>query len=371
LKILLIPCEKPNHPYADVRLVPIIPILKSRGNVVGLEFIHSASFETVRNFSLAKLRGYFSLAGYLVKSLYFGLRHMKTIDLIFCEHLYCAVIGVCLSILGNKPCIWDSHGNLTAASKEMEDPKIYTKILNYTEHLIRNHCKMLIVPTQLDKELYLSQGFSNERIRVIPCGVNLSDADRAIQDRHNIRKELGLDHSTPLLLFTGKRTYLPNKEAAWWINEVLAPSIKERFGKVKIIITGSGEIPKVIHESVEFVGFVQNIFKYIHAADICLVPVHLDNGISTKLLDFMACGKPSVVLSTVARGMPEIEDNKNVLLSDDLDGYIKRTIEALMMEKNQIDKIGLAAREVIERLYSWESIKNRWSALLDELISKG
>lgn len=367
-RILLIPVEKPEHPYADVRLVPIIPILKEKGNIIGLKFIHTVSFETIRNMSLSKIRGYLSLGWYLIKAFLFGLLNIKKTSLIFCEHIYCAAIGFFLSIISDKPCIWDSHGNLTAACEEMGDPKLYAKILRLLERLVIKHVNVLVVPTDLDKELYIKQGLNGEKIKVIPCGVDLSIIDQIKQSKNDLRKELGMDQEMPVLIFTGKRTYLPNKEAAWWINDILAPAIEEGYGRVKIIITGSGEIPQAIHQSVTFAGFVPDIFKYIIAADICLVPVHLDNGISTKLLDFMACSRPSVVLSTVAKGMPEIQDNLNVFLAKDLNHFLERTIEVLFIEKEQLEFIGLNARKIIEDRYSYDIVRREWNKLISKLI---
>lgn len=362
--------ENPTHPHADVRLVPLMPILKSKGVVVGLEFIHSASFETIKNFfSIVKLRGYFSLAWYMIRAFFFGLRHLRNTDLIFCEHIYCAVIGAFLSVIGRKPCVWDSHGNLIGACREMGDPKLYERVLGAIEQLIRNRIKVLVVPTQLDKQLYISQGFNANQVKVIPCGVDLSVVDRVKQDQFKIRKKLDIEQAVPVLIFIGKRTYLPNKEAAWWINDTLAPFIEKHFGRVKIIITGTGDTPKKLHESVSFVGFVPNIYEYIHAADICLVPVSLDNGISTKLLDFMACSKPSVILSTVAKGMPEIEDYKHVILAKDMNQFLDKTLEALNMEGNLLEQIGSNARTVIEKYYSWDNIERNWNALLYEIAN--
>lgn len=370
-KILLIPMEKADHPHADVRLVPIIPILKTRGEVFGLEFIHNVSFETIKKISLDQIRGYFSLGWYLLRAFFYGLFYIKQVDLIFCEHVYCAIVGASLSLISRKPYIWDSHGNLTAGCEEMGDPKLYSKVLRYLERLAIKRAEMLVVPTKLDRELYISQNLSADRIKVIPCGVDMTAVDSVQQPKDLLRKELGLDQQASILIFIGKRSYLPNKEAAWWINDVLTPAIAERYpGNVQIIITGSGDIPASVHKNVAFVGFVQDIFKYINAADICLVPVHLDNGVSTKLLDFMACAKPTVVLSTVAKGMPEIKDDVDVLLARDLDQFVERVLEALMMQKERLDEIGLNGRKIIEQYYSYNYVKDEWGKLLDKILNR-
>jgi len=369
LKILLIPVENVNHPEADIRLVPTMSVLSKKGEIVGLEFIHEITFESSRDlFTKKKLIGYINLIFYLIKTLTYGLRHLKRIDLIFCEHLYSTLVGSVLSVVGRKPCIWDSHGNLLEACRQLNNSNFYTKLTMLLENMMKKIPKVIVVPTELDKQLYIKQGFEPNKIVVIPVGVDLSVIKKIMGDKSKIRERLGLSLNKKILIFTGSRTYFPNKEAAYWINNELAQAIVENFNDVQIIITGHGETPLDVNPIVTFTGFVPNIYEYIFASDLCLAPVILDNGISTKLLDFMSCGRPAIVLPSTVKGMPQLVDGKNIIIAKDKDEFIVKTIDTL----NALDtakEIGLNARKIIEKYYNWEVLQEEWSKLIDKTLT--
>jgi glycosyltransferase involved in cell wall biosynthesis len=362
----MIPLEHEDHPNSDVRLVPIISFFKEQKiNLLGLQFIHEIGFESSNDFfTTKKILGFLNLAVYLLKSIIYGLKHGHKCDIIFCEHLYSLLAGSVIKIVCGKPLIWDSHGNLISACKELNNSKIYTAIIWFFEKCLGSFPDMLVVPTLLDKQLYIEQGFKEERITVIPLCIDLKKIPK-ISNRVELREKLGLDANKKILLFGGKRVYLPNRDAAFWINDILAPIIEKEHSDIEIIITGSGDLPDYINKIVKFVGFVPNIQEYICAADICLIPVHLDNGVSTKLLEYMAFSRPVIADSSLIRAMPEAEDMVNLIVANNLEQFTDKVLWSLK-NYEKLNEISISAGKTIEKYYNWELESNRWLQLLSK-----
>jgi glycosyltransferase involved in cell wall biosynthesis len=368
MKIFLIPIECTNHPRADVRLAPIMSVLSKKGDIIGLEFVREITFESSHDlFTKRKIIGYSKLILYLLKTFMFGLKNLRQIDIIFCEHLYSALVGSALSILSRKPCIWDSHGNLLEACREFNNSRFYTALTLLLEKMINKIPKVIVVPTELDRQLYIRQGFDPNKLAVIASGVDFSPLKQITENKNKIREKLGLDLDKKILLLSGNRDHQANKEAAFWVNEKLAPVLSKKLNNVQILITGKGEVPLEINPVVSFVGFVPNIYEYIIASDLCLAPVILGNGVPTKLLDYLACGRPAIVLPSLVKGMPLLVQSKSIIIAKDKDEFITKTIDTLN-NLSLAEEIGLNAKKVIEKHYNWDVLQVEWGKLVDKTL---
>ncbi|GAJ07307.1 unnamed protein product, partial [marine sediment metagenome] len=211
----------------------------------------------------------------------------------------------------------------------------------------------MIVLSEADKQAYIEQGFDPAKIAVIPRPPDLSLSDEVAADKEVLRKRLGLEVKRGILIFTGKRDYPPNMEAAQWINRELAPTISQRFNDAQILMTGSHEVPKLAHPIITFTGFVPNVFEYICASDVLIAPIEQPTGRLTKVFDAMACAKPAVVMASAANGIPQLIDGYNATVAKDRDEFIEKTIY-LLEHPDEAQEIGVRARKTMEEYYNWE-----------------
>jgi glycosyltransferase involved in cell wall biosynthesis len=95
--------------------------------------------------------------------------------------------------------------------------------------------------------------------------------------------------------------------------------IKKSFPEAKLLILGEGELEEYLKklsfslglkESVYFLGFQKNPFKYIARADIFIFS-SLYEGLPSALIEAMACGVP-IVSTDCTSGPKEILDNGKV-----------------------------------------------------------
>ncbi|KFD41191.1 hypothetical protein DK28_0211580 [Peptococcaceae bacterium SCADC1_2_3] len=359
MRVILVPLEDYN-----VRSVPIINDMAKKGvKVLGVE---RALFFNTKNEVLKHFR--FML--YLYNTLFYGLKHRKKIDLILSVEPSFGIIGAVLSVFIRKPVIWDTHdGNILAFCQLLKYSFIYTKLNLLIEKFIGRIARTIIVPSEIDKQLYIEQKFKYKaKIKVIPSGINLSKIDTIKKDMNLLRRKLAIKLEKKILIFSGGISFPPNKEAAFWINDKLAPALVEKFSQVQIIITGSVEVPQKIHPNVTFVGHVPDYFEHILASDVCLVPYEMNTGISTKLIDYLACGRPTVTTVEVARLFPELVDGENVLIARDKKEFIEKTMAIL---ENPVlgEKIGANGRKVIEVHYNIEVIGKLWQEVFESCVS--
>jgi glycosyltransferase involved in cell wall biosynthesis len=363
MRIFAIPIDRPAHPNANVRLTPLIAVLSKNNKIIGCERV--PHFDTSNEF-VKHIR----FVCYALQVFISGLRRRKESDLILGELPSFGLIGAALSVVIHKPYIWDTHdGNLLAHCQLLRNSFFYTRLVLFIERINGWAAQAIVVPSQRDLELYIAQKYKYvDKIVVIPSAVDLPLVDGAKRDKVTLREKLNLDARKRILMFAGSREYPPNKEAADWINEELAPFIARRFNDVQILIIGTGNVPAQVSPIVTYTGFVPSIYEYIFASDICLVPYRLNTGISTKLLDCMACGKPIITMSSVAGLIPELVEGKNVIIAEDNAGFANKVIY-LLNDPELALKIGVNARKVIEERYTWKMIAEEWSQLMEKTVA--
>jgi len=364
MKILCIPFDKPGQSKSDPRFIPIMLALSLEHELVGVQRFHYFN-------KRSNIANYFTYIRYMLNTFIFGLRHSKSIDLIICENQVAphALIGGIIAVLTRKPCIWDSHGNILEYCREANRSKLITFMLTVSEKISGKMIKTMVVPSETDKKLYIEQNFKKNSIIVLPSGIDISEVDKVFDTKINLRKKLGLDLEKIILLFTGRGSYIPNMEALHWISQTLAPTLAKKFQNVQILIIGPWDTSLKVHPIVQFTGFVPSLYEYLLAADLCLAPMRLENGISTKVIEYMACAKPVVASQSVVKGTPQMIDGENSLIARNSQEFIDKTLYIL---ENPVgaNKIGLEARKVIEKYYNWQIISSQWNKLVMEIASQ-
>ncbi len=292
------------------------------------------------------------------------------VDLLFCEGAHYALIGVFVSKILGKPCVWDSHGNTLIFCQQLGKSRVYTIASVALEKILGEQIDALITVSEKDKQAYEEIGIDPSKIHVIPTCVDYSTVHKVSKNREIIRRELGLTDLQTMLLFFGYLHYAPNRQAVEYVNQVLAPSLSRAFPNVKVFIAGKGENTPNPHSSVTFLGFVPNIYDLIRASDICIAPMWSGVGILTKVLDMMACGKPTVVTPLARDGIPELVDEWNVILASDEEDFVRRTKE-LIGQRALCDLLGERARETILMSYTWERAGLNLKRVLDGVAGNG
>lgn len=364
MKLLFIPEQI--QPDTNERTPKLREILSKNHTVFGIQ---DRIVRHVYDQKRSKTLRYFMYILNDIYLLWLSLRKARKnrVDLIFCEGPHYALIGVLTSRILGTPCIWDSHGNTAIFCEQMGKSRFYTIVSIAFEKMLSEKSAALVTVSEKDKQAYGEMGVDLEKIHVVPTCVDFSMVSRTSKSRSEVRRDLDLTNDDIILLFFGSLNYAPNREALDYINSILAPRIAETHPKVKIVVAGRGESPQDTHKSVTILGFVPNIYDLVRASDICIAPIWSGVGILTKVLDMMACGKPTVVTPLAKDGIPELVDNKNVVLASNRDDFVGRTRD-LVERRNLHETLGKEAKSTIQIGYTWDKALLKLEEIFEAVI---
>jgi glycosyltransferase involved in cell wall biosynthesis len=251
-----------------------------------------------------------------------------------------------------KPIIVDTHDTFQALRIEYKNS--LRKILEtFFEKITYKYSKLILTVSDQDKEFLIKYGIGQDRIMVMPNGVDTKAFTRSMNPT-KIRTFYNLKDFYKVI-FVGNMEYLPNQEAANLITSHIAPKVLSQIGNVKFLIVGRAP-PEVLTNSsdVVFTGVVENVTEFLDASDIGIAPLLQGSGTRLKILEYFSCGLPVVSTSIGAEGL-DVENGVNILIEDEMDRFAIKIVDLLM--NNELRRsLGIAARELVINKYDWAII---------------
>tara|TARA_B100002049_G_C16046044_1_gene361214 strand:- start:2 stop:1210 length:1209 start_codon:yes stop_codon:yes gene_type:complete len=276
-------------------------------------------------------------------------------------------------------------------SRELNIPIVF-RALDVAHKLVRipclqNHTKKLEKSIFSSADLVLTttpqlsnyaeeMGSNSDCIKYFPLGVN-SRYFKPMKKNNELFQELGIQTNDRIILFMG--TLYPFSG----IDHILKNFhlLQNKIKQIKFVIIGGGpDFNRLkslsnelqLNKNIIFTGFVEQkkIPEYIAIADICLNPFVIntltDRVIPTKILEYLACGKP--VLSTPLKGTVELLPNENYgIVYSQLDDFIS-SIEKLLQNKAHLDKLGENGFSYVKKNHYWDSLADQLIKIFDNLI---
>jgi polysaccharide biosynthesis protein PslH len=199
------------------------------------------------------------------------------------------------------------------------------------------------------------------KISVIPTGVDV-------------------DHFRPMpaaetansLVFTGSMDWLPNEDGVFYFIEEILPLIKTGWPDVSVEIVGRNPSAKLRsltarHENIRLTGWVEDIRPFLARGAVCIVPLRIGGGTRLKIFEAMAMGKVVVSTSIGAEGLP-VHSGENILLSDTPKDFATSVL-SLLHDANERQRIGGAARKLVEDNYSWQNVGKIFASTLEDVVA--
>ncbi|MEO0261821.1 MAG: glycosyltransferase [candidate division WOR-3 bacterium] len=161
------------------------------------------------------------------------------------------------------------------------------------------------------------------------------------------------------ILFIGDMNYYPNKDALFYFVKKIYPIIKKDVKNVKLLIVGPSidkKVKKLQNEDIIVKGFIPSIDEVYSNVNVLAVPLRIATGIRIKILEAMARGVPIVSTKIGCEGIRGLKNEVNIIIEDDPLRFAKG-IERLLNDKKFAEYISKNARNLIERYYSTENLK--------------
>jgi glycosyltransferase involved in cell wall biosynthesis len=205
--------------------------------------------------------------------------------------------------------------------------------------------------------------------------ISRPDAELAARDVPDVRSEVvqdGVDVAefTPAdaekeprsVVFSGSlRTVQNLHSVVWFITEVW-PIVRTSEPRARLYLTGGAEsvlagrlrtdVGRLNEQGVFPLGFVEDINGAITRCEVFVSPTRMGSGIRIKVLNAMAMGMPIVCTSLDAESIAGAGHGRHLYVADGPEEFAAGIVELFANERLR-ERLGLNARELVERRFTW------------------
>jgi len=163
------------------------------------------------------------------------------------------------------------------------------------------------------------------------------------------------------LAWVGGMTGPYNSDAVDFFIQKIWSLVKNKVPGATIDFAGGGPTQTLRDKaaedkSVQVLGFVPDIRPIVQRASVFVAPIRVGSGTKIKVLNAMAQGKPVVATTIGAEGI-DVTPEENILIADDPEKFAEKIVY-LLNHEHIAREIGIKARKLIEKKYSWDVISN-------------
>jgi glycosyltransferase involved in cell wall biosynthesis len=202
---------------------------------------------------------------------------------------------------------------------------------------------------------------SSSRIHMIPYGVPLYDLARRDLARETRRTELGINTSDFLIIGVGRM--VPQKRPLEFLAR--ATEISARFPKAKFLWVGDGELSEAwdkwvaarqLEKTIRRIPWRNDVPSLLMAADAFLHVAEYE-GLPLAILEAMSAGLPCAISANLFAEMP-FQDGVNAICVTEDQKWM-----AALEKGEKLQAIGAAARQLVEKNYSYASMAEAYEAV--------
>jgi glycosyltransferase involved in cell wall biosynthesis len=154
-------------------------------------------------------------------------------------------------------------------------------------------------------------------------------------------------------VFTGNFVHEPNREAVHFFMREIAPQVAAAVPGLRVLIVGANPPREILryHDGARVVvtGHVPDVRPYIQRAAVCIAPLVSGAGLRTKVVQYAALGRASVVTPVAAEDLL-LEDGREIAVAAEPGRFAARLTE-LLLDPARAAAMGARARKRARALY--------------------
>lgn len=283
-------------------------------------------------------------------------------------------------------CVYPSKGIRLVGGVRVADPsRIRSMIHSYASKQMEH---LVCVSESVAKTIEVRELIPRSKLSVIPNGIaygrhdsqpESDDSNRQIPIKpptnvHSAQRQLGLDLSTPCLLFVGRLDYQKGVDslAEHW-DEILA-GLPEHH----LIFVGDGPLKSPLQsrasqsryeDRIHFAGRRNDVFEWMNSSDLLVLPTRYE-GMPNVILEAMSCGLP--VASMRAEGVVELLGSHFEEQTTDIDDWPAFVELVVQIASNPELKrvLGHSNRLRCIKDFDLESQLSKYESLYEAILSK-
>jgi len=277
----------------------------------------------------------------------------KEVDLVHAEHL--KSVPMVEHAIGKVPTVFDAVDcvSMLEGKRHRIIRNPFLKLFSWMEwkKIARWEARAsqlfnrVVISSPVDKEHYPTFGRMQDRIEVVPNGVDL--------------EHFGFQQFEPqknLIVFCAKLDYFPNQDAALYFSRSVWPLLRARRPELQLEIVGSRP-PRSVRQldgkdNISVMASVSDVRPRLGRASVALCPIRLRAGIQFKVLEAMALGVPVVATRICCPGLA-VEPGKHLLVADTPEEFVS-AVESVLDNHTLRANLIQAGREYVERHHDWD-----------------
>lgn len=236
------------------------------------------------------------------------------------------------------------------------------------KHVLKSSKKIIAVSDKLKRDLLTHYEVLEDKIVVIPNGVDMNKFKPNKINRSKIRSLYGIPNDEIILIFVGHMFKLKGLD---YIIEAISD-----LNNIKLLVVGEDPNIKSYREKVIKVGIqdkvifagkiLEGIEDYYTASDIFLLPSSSE-GFPISGIEAAASGLP--IISTNVAGLDElVVEGYNGFFVSRNSNEIKEKVSILVKNEKLRDKMGRNGKEIAEK-YSWEHVTKMTCQVYNDVIT--
>ena len=265
----------------------------------------------------------------------------------------------------NIPYVLQAHGSVLPFFQKEKLKDIFDKLWGFD---ILHDASRVFALTEIEKEQYLKMGILNEKIEIVPLGINLDEYTN-LPNRGKFKSKYNISENDKLILFLGRIHEIKGLD-------LLIKSFNElKNENIKLAIVGGDygfkeELLKLIEkydltDKIIFPGVLtgRDKIEAMVDCDIFIMPSRYES-FTTSGLEAMACRKP-LILTKNNHIHTWVKDNTG-LVCEFNEKELSNSINKLLNDEDLCKKFGNTGRELIENKYNWNTVEKKIESIYEK-----
>ena len=271
----------------------------------------------------------------------------------------------------NIPYVVQAHGSVLPFFQKEGLKNIFDKVFGFR---ILHNASCVFALTEVEKEQYLKMGVEEDKIEIVPLGINLEEYENLPQSgrfrsRFNVAKE------DKLILFVGRIHEIKGLDLLVDAFNDLIDNNGEVSIKLAIVGPDDGYLSK-LEEKINEYSLKENVIitgplykeekqEALVDCDLFVMPSKYES-FTTSGLEAMACGKP-LVLTKNNHIHDWVDGNVGIACGDDKDS-LRKAIETVLFDDDLSTVYGENGKELIKTKYNWDIINKQILDIYKKLL---
>ena len=308
------------------------------------------------------------------------LRYLDYFDIVH-VHDARSFQGICTYLWGKMkfvPYVFQPHGSFLSLLREPYGLRMLKLLLDklVSGKILKNSSKIITL-SRVEAEQYRRMGVPEEKIAIIPNGIDLSEYAN-LPPKGTFKRKFGIPEDKKVILYLGR---IHRSKGVDLLIKAYAYLIEKVGNKDAVLVIAGPDDGYLndakalayslrVSDSVMFVGPLygkDKLAAYVDS-DIYVLPSRYEIW-GLTILEAYACGKP-VIASNVGGPKDLVLDNETGLLFET--GNFRELAERIMHllnDENKCVEMGKKARKLVEQKYSIENVVKRLENIYSEVTA--